>query len=122
MFTSRRIAVPFVVIVLSFASFAADGDKPVTAEILPDGTIMYAEIAPCAQWSKDFSKTSLAQIASEPEVKQFLAGPFSQISTLIKKAMPPAPAPAEPVKPTEPSPVTNAFNAVLDTLGQFTPG
>jgi hypothetical protein len=120
----HRIVVPVVLAVTSFISFAGDADKrPVTPEILPDGTIMYAEIAPCAQWSKDFAKTSLAQVFGEPEVRQFLAGPFSQISSLIKKATPAGePQKAPEGEQPKPTPVQNAVNSVLDVLGQFTPG
>src|SRR5438132_742729 len=32
---------------------AADDDKQATPEILPEGTIMYAEIAPWETWSRD---------------------------------------------------------------------
>lgn len=124
MFKSFRAVLSLAFAVVSFVSMAADGDPtPATADILPEGTIMYAEVAPCSQWSKDFARTSLAQIFAEPEVRQFLAGPFSQVSNLIKKATPLAEPPkASEGEPSKPSPVNNAVNSVLDVLNQFTPG
>jgi hypothetical protein len=99
---------------------AADDEKQVsTPDILPDGTIMYAEIAPWENWSRDFAKTSLAKIFAEPEVRQFLAGPFSQISYLIRQTTGQKPVEA-PRKPDEPA--ANAFSTVMDVASQFTPG
>ena len=110
--------------------FGADDDKAEkqvnSPDLLPDGTIMYAEIASWSSWSKDFSKTSLAKIFAEPEVRQFLAGPFSQISYLIKKTTTANPndpnAPVAP-KPDPKDPATpNPLSTVLDIASQLTPG
>ncbi len=134
------LALAAVLALSVFSLFAADEEKPInTADLLPDGTIMFAEIAPWSHWSKDFSKTSLAQIFAEPEVRQFLAGPFSQISYLIKHttgdaklAAPDANAPpVAPAPPVPPAPavqkkpdgaVPNAISSMLDVASQFTSG
>ena len=67
-------------------TIAGEADSKTIADILPEGTIMFAEIAPWSRWSMDFSKTSVSKICSEAEVQQFLAGPFIQITNLIKSA------------------------------------
>ena len=112
-------------------SFAAEEEKQVTAaELLPEGTIMVAEVAAWSTWSRDFSRTSLAKIFAEPEVRQFLAGPFSQISYLIKRTTQPQANPNEPNLPPAPPAVPakgdaatpNAISSVLDIASQLTPG
>ena len=120
-FLTRRALLLGVILALNaLALYAADEEKQVsTPDILPEGTIMYAEIAPWAAWSRDFSKTSLAKIFAEPEVRQFLAGPFSQISYLIRRTT--GQAPAEAPKKQDES-VPNAFSTVMDVASQLTPG
>lgn len=101
-----RLLPALALILVSSFSFAGEPEKANRiADILPDGTIMFAEISPWKEWSRDFSHTAVAKIASEPEIRTFLAGPFYQISMLIKKsaeatkdaaaAPQPAPPPAE---------------------------
>ncbi|HYF48223.1 MAG TPA: hypothetical protein VEJ63_02390, partial [Planctomycetota bacterium] len=72
---------PAILLTTCFSLLAAE-PAPVQklADVLPDGTIMYAELAPWSKWSKDMGDTAIAKIFAEPEVRQFLAGPFSQIS------------------------------------------
>jgi hypothetical protein len=112
-------------LVLGFAmagvARAEDASKPV-AEILPDGTIMFVQITPWADWSRDFSKTALAKVFSEPEVKKFMAGPFSQISQIIKRLTESKqPDDRNPPPPPEPG-AANAISHALDTLASVTPG
>jgi hypothetical protein len=111
-------------LVVSSVICAGEAEKTARiADILPDGTIMYAELSQWRNWSGDFSKTSLAKIFAEPEVRMFLAGPFSQISTLIRNAtqgapervgapQPPAPKPAAPEAGTVVSTFFNMMNEV----------
>jgi hypothetical protein len=115
-----------VVVSFALAGMARAGEpaapKPM-AETLPDGTIMFAQITPWSDWSRDFSKTSLARIFSEPEVKTFLAGPFAQISQLIKRVT----ETNQPEKKADPAPAadpntSNAISYSLDMLGTIAPG
>ncbi len=127
---SAMFALALLVALTSVAAprvaYGAEEEKLVnSAEILPDGTIMYAEIAAWSNWSKDFSKTSLAKIFAEPEVRQFFAGPFSQITYLIKNTTNANPANVvpPPVKPDgKDAPTANALSTVLDLASQLTPG
>lgn len=113
----RRLSVLFCAIVLSVSALGIAGEaQPRLADVLPDGTIMFAEVSPWSNWSKDFSKTSVARIFSEPEVRTFLAGPFSQVSTLIRKAaeaQAPENPPAKPA-PGETNVVTSFFQVMSD--------
>ena len=101
---------------------------PAIADILPEGTIMFADIRPWSEWSADFSKTGMAQICSEPEVRQFLAGPFSQISYLIKHATEPkdvqkeGPQVPPPAQAAVPAKGPNVISVGLDMLASVTPG
>ncbi len=110
----RQLSAVFCAVVLSVSAFAGEASLRL-ADVLPDGTIMFAEVSPWSNWSKDFSKTSVAQIFSEPEVRTFLAGPFSQVSMLIRKAAevkgPEAPPPP---KPGEANVVTSFFQLMSD--------
>ena len=84
-----RVFAVLLVLAAVWPAAAEEAAKPVPiVEILPEGTIILAEIKPCAQWSRDFSQTALANIFGESEVKEFLAGPLSQISQLFKRILP----------------------------------
>ncbi len=91
---------------------------PQLADTLPEGTIMFAGIQPWSQWSADFSKTSIARICNEPEVRTFLAGPFNQVSYLIKKTM----EQDGPPKQGKAAETPNAFISSLNILSEFAPG
>ena len=116
--STRRLSAVFCAVVLSLSSLCVSAGEalPRLADVLPDGTIMFAEVSPWSSWSKDFSKTSVAQIFSEPEVRTFLAGPFSQVSMLIRKAAEaktPDNPPAKP-GPGEANVVTSFFQVMSD--------
>ena len=121
--------------VCSAATFAEEVEKPAAvlvakpnaiADILPEGTIMFADLRPWGEWSADFSKTAVAQIFSEPEVRQFMAGPFSQISYLIKRSTEVQAAAGPEVPNPNPNPplnkTPNFVSAAFQVLGSITPG
>lgn len=115
-----------VVLFISSALQAGEKTQPF-AEIMPDGTIMCAEVSSLNQWSKDFDQTALAHIMGEPEIRQFLAGPFAHISFILKKAAEarqqeqgaqPQPAP----QPAEGQAGPNAFSTLLRGLNELAHG
>jgi hypothetical protein len=118
-----RVAVAGI-LVLAISAVAAE--KPLSVpDILPEGTIVYAEIGPWAQWSKDFSETALAKVFSEPEVRTFLAGPFAQVAALIKKVTEEKTPPNAPPPPPAPGPAAGAPGAIaslFQVLGEAARG
>ena len=119
-FSLRFIPIISLLLLSCVCVRGAEAEKaPAIADILPEGTIMFADVRPWAEWSKDFSNTAIAKIFSEPEVRAFLAGPSNQISSLIKKATEAragdAPKPAAANTP-------EVITAALDVLSGFTPG
>ncbi|HYG74112.1 MAG TPA: DUF3352 domain-containing protein [Planctomycetota bacterium] len=120
----KRTGIHCTLVVAFLLGRASAGEKaPTIADILPDGTIMFAEVATWSHWSKDFNNTSLARIFSEPEVRTFLAGPFSQVSTLIRKATelkenPDAPAPKAPAPQPGTANAVSSFFALMSDLAR----
>jgi hypothetical protein len=124
--SARATHTALVMTFIAAVSFAGEAEKSSKlADVLPEGTIMYAEISPWSQWSRDFSKTSVAKIASEPEIRTFLAGPFYHISMLIRKTAEvknePAPAP-QPAPQKAPAETNNIISTFFNMMSEVTRG
>ena len=132
----NKIVFQVIALIAIFAAPAWAGEVreekvPAIADVLPEGTIMFAEISPWANWSRDFSRTALAKVAAEPEVRTFFSGPFMQVSQLIKRATDAVPAPGQPVaepklgpKPNDPQTMLTDFFRVMSDIarGPFSVG
>lgn len=107
---------------------AADAEPVLSApDILPEGTILYVDISPWKNWSADYSKTALAKITSEPDVRAFFAGPFANLSKALQ-SKPEGEAPKKIDELMNANPpgigaktreITSAFFAMME---QFAPG
>lgn len=118
--------------VLSLALRGADAEVNLSApEILPEGTILYVEISPWKNWAADFSRTALAQIAAEPDVRAFCAGPFASLSKVFQTAAPQGTAPEKTLPPAVAAPADAGVvpprtrelaGAFFSMMQQFAPG
>ncbi len=95
---------------------------PSAAEMLPEGTVLYVQIAPWSKWSSDFSHTSLSQIFTEPEVRTFLAGPFERLTQVLNQTLVPAPQAGTAPTPATPAPETHRLQSVVSAINEWAPG